>query len=185
VPRQVCSQQPVAVQQPSSGAGSAIGAIAGGILGNTIGHGGGRAAATVIGAVTGAVVGDNLENRGPGYVQNYQSCTTQTYYENRTVAYNVTYEYAGRQYTVQMPNDPGPSVRLQVTPVGATEPAPAYAPPVAGPTVIEQGQVGVPITAVYPAAYPAYPVYAPRPYYYPPISLSFGYVHHGGRGHWR
>ena len=46
VPRQVCSDQPMAVQQPNSGAGAVVGGIAGGALGNTIGHGSGRAAAT-------------------------------------------------------------------------------------------------------------------------------------------
>lgn len=47
-------------------------------------------------------------------MQNVQQCSTQTFYENRTVAYNVTYEYAGKQYSVQMPQDPGPYVRLQM-----------------------------------------------------------------------
>ncbi|RYF35853.1 MAG: glycine zipper 2TM domain-containing protein, partial [Comamonadaceae bacterium] len=102
VPRQVCSQQPMVVQGPrsTSGAGSIIGAIAGGLLGNTIGHGGGRAAATALGVMGGALVGNSVEANGsPAYAQNVQQCTTQTTYENRTVAYNVTYEYAGRQYT--------------------------------------------------------------------------------------
>ena len=46
VPRQVCSNQPMVVQQPNSGAGAVVGGIAGGAVGNTIGHGSGRAAAT-------------------------------------------------------------------------------------------------------------------------------------------
>jgi hypothetical protein len=33
------------------------------------------------------------------------------------MAYNVVYEFAGKQYTVQMPQDPGPTVRLQITPM--------------------------------------------------------------------
>ena len=45
VPRQVCNNQPMVVQQPNSGAGAVLGAIAGGLLGNQIGHGGGRARA--------------------------------------------------------------------------------------------------------------------------------------------
>ena len=106
VPRQICDNQPVAVQQPKSGAGAAIGAIAGGAMGNAIGGGSGRAAATVLGLVGGAIVGDRVEG-GPVSVQNMQRCTTQTFYENRTVGYNVMYEYAGRQYTAQLPNDPG------------------------------------------------------------------------------
>lgn len=196
VPRQVCSNQPVAMQQPNTGAGAVMGGIAGGAMGNAIGGGSGRAAATVIGLIGGAIVGNNIEGSG-SYVQNVQQCGTQTFYENRTVAYNVVYEYAGKEFSVQMPYDPGPTIRLQLTPMASTEPAPA-------PTVAaESGSSGTPIgvivgtpgqtviqssTTVYPAyapaypvAYPAYPAYYyPRPYYYAPIapigfSLNLGY----------
>lgn len=214
VPRQVCSQQPVAVQQPSSGGGAIIGAIVGGLLGNTIGHGMGRAAATGVGIVAGAAVGDNVEGRG-NYAQAAPLCTTQTYYENRTVGYNVQYEYAGKQYGVQLPYDPGPTIRLQLTPVGAgnavpdTAGAPAAgsigSPPViVAPPVRTVGQpvaqvVGVPSPMVYPAEYsPSYyapyygsyygPGYYAAPAFYPPIglSLSFGFSGHShGHRHWR
>ena len=132
-----------------------------------------------------------------------QQCSTQTFYENRTVAYNVTYEYAGKQYSVQMPQDPGPYVRLQITPVGgATSSAPqdiyqqqqpiVQAPIQQGPTFIESGVVTVPSTVVYPAGYPAavYPAPTYRPYY-APIGLSLnlgysrGYHRGGGHRHWR
>ncbi len=189
VPRQTCSQQPAIVEQPATtGAGSVIGAIAGGLLGNTIGHGTGRAAATAIGAVTGAMVGNRVES-GPAYAQNVQQCTTQTFYENRTVAYNVTYEFAGQQYTVQMPQDPGPTVRLQVTPVGALG-APGTSAPVEqqalpAPQPVPQVQTFVTPAPVVVQSYPAYPVYYARPYYAPPpVSLHFGYVR-GHRHHWR
>ena len=44
-------------------------------------------------------------------------------------AFNVVYEYAGKQYTVQMPNDPGPYVFLQITPsYSASTPAPPLPP---------------------------------------------------------
>ena len=206
VPRQVCSNQPVAVQQPKSGAGAVMGALAGGAMGNAIGDGGGRAAATILGLVGGAMLGDRIEGSPGAQVQNVQQCSTQTFYENRTVAYNVTYEYAGKQYSVQMPQDPGPYVRLQITPVGgATSSAPDYqhqqapiaqAPLQQGTTIIESGVVTVPSTVVYPAGYPAvYPtaVY-PAPYYrpyYAPIGLSLnlgysrGYHRGGGYRHWR
>ncbi|HWP12875.1 MAG TPA: glycine zipper 2TM domain-containing protein, partial [Ramlibacter sp.] len=108
VPREVCNYQPMAVQRPNSGAGGLVGALAGGAIGNQIGHGEGRAVATLLGVVGGALLGNQIEsNNNAAQVQNVQSCTTQTYYENRTVGYNVVYEYAGRQYNVQMPNDPG------------------------------------------------------------------------------
>lgn len=209
VPRQVCSNQPVAVQAPRSGAGSAIGAIAGGLLGNTIGHGGGRAAATMLGVIGGAVVGDRIEGNNAYQYQDVQQCSTQTYYENRTVAYNVTYEYAGRQYNVQMPHDPGPTIRLQVTPVGANSvyPSGSLAPNsldgpdyplsdtpqryrqyqqqadgqavIVAPPVMHSIQT-VPGTVVYPAQ-AVYP--APYPYYrpyYPPLGVSLNFGYSGG-----
>jgi len=189
VTRQVCGQQPVVTAPQSSGGGAVIGAIVGGILGNQIGHGFGRAAATGVGAIAGAAVGDNLERRD-AYGYPVAQCTAQTTYENRTVGYNVQYEYAGRTFNVQMPHDPGPTVQLQVTPVGSapqaaatTEPAQTIAA-APQPVIVQQ----VP-SVVYPAyAYPhAYPYYYARPYWAPPVSFSLGYVWHGGhrhRHHW-
>jgi len=205
VPRQVCSQQPVAVQQPSSGGGAVVGAIVGGLLGNTIGHGMGRAAATGVGMVAGAAVGDSIEVRG-NYAQAAPVCSTQTYYENRSVGYNVQYEYAGKQYNVQLPYDPGPTIRLQLTPVGAGSSAPdtagaPYGPGTAPPVILAPpvrtvGQpvaqiVAVPTPMVYTAEYspPYYGPYYGAPAFYPPIglSLNFGFSggHRHGHRHWR
>ncbi len=121
---------------------------------------------------------------------NDQGCTTQTFYENRPIAYTVVYEYGGKQYTVQMPNDPGPSVQLQVTPLAA-------------------GSSSAPATVTYAAPVygaPAYVVTAPPPVYYdyggyttyyaPPnylplaaflgLGLVIGSHSYGhGHGHWR
>ncbi len=206
VPRQICSNQPYAVQQPGSGAGAVIGAIAGGILGNTIGHGGGRAAATILGVVGGAAVGDRIDGGGLGY-QGGPQCVTQTFYENRTVAYNVTYEYGGRQFMVQMPNDPGPSLRLQVLPVGGAAPLDLAYALASGDIAISApaGVVSVPgyvasASSAYPAYAPGYarvdgpasapayyPAYAPSYYsaypgYYAPIGLSLGFGFSRGWG---
>ena len=105
VPRQVCSNQPVVVEQPKSGGGALLGAVAGGAVGNAIGNGSGRAIATMIGMGGGAVLGGSIEGSNT-QVQNVQQCTTQTYYENRPSHYNVVYEYQGIQYNVQMNNMP-------------------------------------------------------------------------------
>lgn len=197
VPRQVCNNQPMIVQSPNSGAGALMGALAGGAAGNAIGDGGGRALATMIGLVGGAIVGDRIEGAN-NQVQNVQQCTTQTYYENRPSHFNVVYEYQGTQYTTQMATDPGPYVRLQVTPVGAITPQAQspfqpqqqqqqiYQAPVAQQPVYVQ-----PVLAA-PVVYPAYPTYYPRPYYYGPayyppvgLSLNFGYSRGYGHRHWR
>lgn len=209
VPRQNCIPgQPVA-QPQTSGLGGLMGAIAGGALGSTIGHGTGTAAAVLLGTVGGAILGNQVEGGGqPAHAA--PTCTTETTYENRTVAYNVTYEYGGQRYTVQMPYDPGPTIRLHLSPVsqGVMPPAPltggaVTAPPVqsaatplvapapapVAPMVMPAPVVVAPY-AVYPAPYPP-PVYY-RPYPYPPVGVSIGFVfgNHRHRGsyrhrHWR
>lgn len=208
VPRQVCNNQ--VVQYPQSGGGAIVGGIAGAALGSAVGGGAGHAAAMGVGAILGAVVGSNIEASNNTRV--VPNCITENTYENRTVGYNVTYEYAGRQYTTQMANDPGRTVSLNIAPVGAmaeggvnlaqgqvvTAPAMQSQPQVMQPQVMQpqvmQPQVmaqqpvmvAPPVAPVvysgYPYPYPAYPVYRP---YYPPVSLSFGYVYRGGGRHWR
>lgn len=152
VPRQVCQDQTVTVPGRKSGAGALIGGIAGGAMGNAVGNGSGRALATVIGLMGGAIVGDRIEGGGQDRTQTVQQCNTQNFYENRTVAYNVVYEYAGRQYNTQMPNDPGRYVRLSVTPVDYAPP-PQYDPQprveyVPAAPAVTRVEVG---TAYYPA----------------------------------
>jgi uncharacterized protein YcfJ len=203
VPRQVCANQPMVVQQPSTGAGALIGGIAGGAIGNQIGHGSGRAAATALGLIGGALLGNTVESRGQQQVQNVPQCTTQTAYESRTTAYDVRYEYAGREYDVQLPYDPGPTIRLQVSPVGAMGPDAGYENPATGvrpetyaapqPAVVAQPQRAVVaqpgVVAPAPAsAYPAYPYPYPAPAYYPsypPIGISLGFGFSNHRHGWR
>jgi uncharacterized protein YcfJ len=141
VPRQVCTQSQVVSPGQKSGAGAAMGAIAGGAIGNSMGQGSGRAAATMLGLFGGAMLGDKVEGAPAPEVRNVQNCTNQVFYENRTAGYHVVYEFAGKQYTVQMPSDPGPTVRLQITPV-----APSLSPtPVTLPaTPLPSAPAGVP-----------------------------------------
>lgn len=197
-PRQVCATEPVAVQRPRSGAGALMGAIAGGAMGNAIGGGMGTVAATMLGIVGGAAIGDNLEGGQTAQVQNAQHCTTQNYVENRPVAYNVVYEFGGKQYSVQMPNDPGPTVQLQVSPVGsnpqraqvadnATYSQPVYSQPTYAQPVYSQPVYTQPTYVV--AAPPVYSSYY-QPNYVVPFALGLGFGYLGGygghgRGHWR
>lgn len=181
VPRNVCTAEQVAVQQPKSGAGAVMGAIAGGAMGNAVGSGGGKAVATMLGIFGGAVLGDRVEGAAAPQLQHVQRCATQTVYENRPLAYHVVYEFAGKQYSVQMPNDPGPTLQLQITPVGANppwmephssapDPLPGYGPP-----------------ARVMAAPPVYPGYDARPYYAPvrvEVETWYGEGHRGRR-HWQ
>ncbi len=179
VPRQVCTTEQVMQPGNKSGAGALVGAIAGGAIGNSIGHGNGRAAATAIGLLGGAIVGDRIEGGGAGQVQNVQRCSTQTYYENRTVSYNVVYEYAGKQYNVQMASDPGAFVRLQVTPVGSTQapgPAPVSATTYVEPMYLADG------TGQSNYSYYGAPVVYAAPVvqrYYRPATISVNLDYHG------
>lgn len=137
VPRQVCTTQPVVQQPQKSGTGALMGAIAGGAMGNAVGQGSGNAAATALGIFGGAILGNKIEGAPAAEVRQVQTCTNQVFYENRTTGYNVVYEFNGKQYTVVMPSDPGPTVKLQVTPVPmapnlAAPMAPAIAVPPPG-----------------------------------------------------
>lgn len=140
VPREVCQNVTVRAPSHNSGAGALLGAVAGGAAGNAIGGGSGRAAATAIGIFGGAILGNRIEGRGESRTRTVQECTTQNTYENQVVAYNVVYEYAGREYSMQTPNDPGRWVPVSVQPVGVA-PAPAgdYRPQAAAPEVVRIG----------------------------------------------
>lgn len=166
IPQQVCGNETVYSGNRTSGAGAVMGAIAGGAAGNAIGKGSGRAAATAIGVIGGAVLGNQIEGGQPQY-QNVQRCTTETYYENRTVGYNVVYEYAGRQYTTRTQNDPGRWIPLSVQPAGqtySTQPDP-YA---------QQGVYSQP--GVVTSTYPVQPVYQQPTYVTPPVTvIEYGY----------
>ena len=118
VPKQVCTPVPAT---PSSGAGAVVGAIAGGLLGQAMG---GNGPATAAGAIGGAILGGQAETS-----RNAAStaCRTETSTENRLVGYLVTYEFAGKQYTAQLPQDPGETIALQIAPAGM---APVAPPPV-------------------------------------------------------
>ena len=152
MPRQSCTTSPKTVQS-TSGAGALMGAIAGGAMGNAVGDGSGRALATMIGIVGGAMVGERIEGPGQKMSPGQTTCTTQTAYENRLVGYDVVYEYAGKQYRVQLPQDPGPTIPLTVSPAGlglkSAAPPPTQHAPV----------VHIPTQVVYVPA----PVYRTRP----------------------
>lgn len=68
-------------------------------------------AEVVAGGYLGKVVEDS--HRQPRY-DAARRCTSETVYENRTVGYDVTYEYAGQRHTTRMDHNPGPWVPIQV-----------------------------------------------------------------------
>jgi uncharacterized protein YcfJ len=129
----------------------------------------------------GAMVGDNIEKQAPAQTVNQTTCTLQSAYENRLIGYQVVYDYAGKQYTVQLPQDPGPTIALQITPAGMpTAPISQVTPPMGLPPGMAQPQVIYSQPAV---------VYG-SPYYYNPYpfstSINLGWGFRGGYGRrWR
>ncbi len=138
-------------------------------------------------------------------------CSTQMIYESRTVGYNVVYEHAGKRYNVQLPQDPGPTLRLQAGAVEiAAAPAPALAAaPTSGTRITSvvpisnappdvSNDPGLPPDVMIAQPYPspvqvtyAYPGYAPvySTYYGSPylwgavVSLGLVGAYYGGRHH--
>lgn len=175
VPRQTCVQT-VTPNAPTTGAGAASGAITGAVLGAIIGEG--RGAAAVLGAMGGAVAGDRMESNSNS--QAVTTCTTQTMMENRLVGYNVVYEYAGKTYNVQLPQDPGPTIALQITPAGAQTTLPPASTTATPPVVYAPPPV---VYAPPPVVYGFPPYYRPWPIT-THVHLGWGW-HGGGHRHWR
>lgn len=167
VPQQVCTNSQVLAQPPKSGAGAAMGAIAGGAIGSQLGGGAGKALAIGAGVIGGAILGDSIEGQPAPVAHPVTRCTQQLRYENQVVAYNVVYEYAGRQYSTQTGTPPGDWIAVQITPTGSAPAQVVSTPPAPAPVVIAQ------------PAYTPYPpvIYAPAPYYYygPATSVRYGW----------
>ncbi len=109
VEREQVSQDRGAANVP----GAIVGAVIGGILGHQVGGGSGKDVATAIGVVGGAVVGANV-NRGDARqvaTQNVQRCSSAPN-QARPEYWDVTYDFRGQEYRVQMTQAPGRSVTV-------------------------------------------------------------------------
>jgi len=93
----------------------------------------------------------------------------------------VVYEFGGKQYTVQLPQDPGPTIQLQVTPVGAPR---SDAAPEGPPQVVSSNTVTTVVTQPRVVYVPATTYYNPWPVY---TNINMGWGWGGGHrhGHWR
>ena len=129
-PVRECWEEPVYQTrraEPRSASGMLAGGIIGGIVGHQIGKGNGQRVATAVGTLIGARIGHDAVNGHdshqpqPELVGYEEHCKTryQRSYEEVLDAYDVTYEYRGRTYRMQMPYDPGERIkmRIQITPV--------------------------------------------------------------------
>lgn len=124
-PRRECwdevrTEYPESVRRDTVG-GTIVGGIIGGVLGSQVGHGRGQDAATIAGTLIGASIGRDTAGRrsaGNSAPEEYtvERCRTryEDTYEERVDGYRVTYEYQGREYTTQLPYDPGDHIRVKV-----------------------------------------------------------------------
>jgi uncharacterized protein YcfJ len=142
VPVQQCTEQQQLVQPRTSGGGALVGALIGGVVGHNIGSGFGRAAATGVGVVAGAAIGDRTEAANtPSASVPVRNCQTFTSYENRVVAYDVSYDYNGQRHVARLSQafNPGESIALNVnvSPAGGAMVMASPPPPpvMSGPTV--------------------------------------------------
>jgi len=115
-PRQECWTEPRSGGGDSNAAGAVIGGIAGGLIGHQFGSGSGNTAATIAGTIGGAAVGNEVARRRGGDDGMVERCrTVQGPYDERIVAYDVTYRFQGREFNTRLPFDPGADMPVDVT----------------------------------------------------------------------
>ena len=123
-PQEQCwtEQVPVQSSAPHSYTAPILGAIVGGALGNAVGHHEtNKKVGTVVGAVLGGSIGRDISYRNSGGYQpagyrDEEMCRTvdRTSYRDEIVGYRVSYHYHGRDYTTEMPYDPGSRIPVHV-----------------------------------------------------------------------
>lgn len=194
VARRQCADEQQVVQPRQTGAGAVLGAIVGGVIGHNVGAGMGRAAATGVGLMAGAVIGDQVEaNAAQPYPTTVRNCRNVSTLEQRTVGYDVQYDYAGQRYSTRLPRDPGARMAIDVRPTvsaGGEPAAPMYDMPAQPGASAPEYYQPVPATGRAAAPVVYYDGAYAQPYYgtyiVPSISLGFGYYggYRGGRrGH--
>lgn len=176
VTQRECVAEAAPAPREGSGAGALAGAVVGAALGNALGGGSGRAISTGIGMIAGAALGNHAEaQEAARTAPPLQRCRDLTRYEQRTVGYDVVYEYQGVQRSVRLAQAPGSHIPLdvQVVPAGQVMPAapapmpaarPAYRTPADNRVDDEARRAGYPAAPADPAyGYPSYPAYPAYP----------------------
>ncbi|MEJ2088036.1 MAG: glycine zipper 2TM domain-containing protein [Gammaproteobacteria bacterium] len=93
-----------------------FGGMVGGLIGNQFGGGNGKKVLTVVGALAGSSIARDAARQRDREAYPTRVCTTT--YDTEVIeeisAYDVTYEYGGRQFTKRTSERPGESVRVRV-----------------------------------------------------------------------
>jgi uncharacterized protein YcfJ len=131
VPRKECFsevQEVYTERRERVGPGPAlVGGLIGGVIGNQFGDGRSRRVATAAGALIGAsIANDTASRRATRYdsapeERVVERCDVryEQQFEERIDGYRVRYLYNGREYSTQLPYDPGDRIKIRV----AVEPA--------------------------------------------------------------
>jgi len=121
-PVRECWEEPVYhTRRPhKSASGMLVGGLLGGFIGHQFGSGRGNKVATAAGTLIGAHIGHDAVNghiRPEKTLAGYEErCKTRhrVHYEDVLEGYDVTYEYRGRQYRIEMPYDPGEHIKMRI-----------------------------------------------------------------------
>jgi uncharacterized protein YcfJ len=125
MPRQECWQEEIARHSRRDGYDSRtpdlLGAVIGGAVGSAVGHNkSNKRVGAVVGALLGGSVARDLSHRGRREssvrYDTVEHCRTvhDRRQDQKLVGYDVLYSYNGREYSVRLPRDPGPTLRLRV-----------------------------------------------------------------------
>jgi hypothetical protein len=147
-----------------------------------MGGGAGNALATAAGFLGGALIGDKAEQGGR--TQTMRQCLTHSGV-GPSLAYQVTYEFGGQQYSTVLPYHPGATLQVQVTSaVAGTDGTP-------GATTAATPPMPVAVTHTVVMAAPAYGYYGPygysayAPYWGAPVVVGIGVGRYWGGRHYR
>ncbi len=110
VPVEQCWDEQREVRRGGSEGGAIVGGVLGAVIGNNVGRGAG--VATVGGALLGAAIGNEVARDGRGNRVRHEvvrrcEVRDEDRWEDRVVAYRVTYVYNGRRDVTRLAYDPG------------------------------------------------------------------------------
>ena len=94
--------------------GAVVGGVAGALLGSQVGGGSGNKAATAAGGIAGAIVGDRVANPDQPRTEQVERCRDVSTSREVIKGYTVVYRYNGRDVTITLPYQPGPTVKVGV-----------------------------------------------------------------------
>lgn len=119
-PRQVCQQythvETVPARDPERVTGKVLGALIGGVVGHQFGGGSGKDAATAGGAILGGIIGDRVQQDRQQAQQRTRvetRCDTIVDTQEKTVGYDVTYRYDGREDVIRLGYQPASRVPVR------------------------------------------------------------------------